>query len=158
MKLKNLSFYLLALGVGLVSQATLAQALQKDVDEVSAVWRTDLSNTFTTQTPLLKMVPGGQAISLRMSGLNNEQYLDFGVLADEVVTEGKLQINFTASPSLIAKRSQLNIFLNGKLQKTIAFEARCSTNQASKSASSSVCRALSRALRVADKRDSLGGY
>lgn len=123
MKLKNLSFYLLALGVGLVSQATLAQALQKDVDEVSAVWRTDLSNTFTTQTPLLKMVPGGQAISLRMSGLNNEQYLDFGVLADEVVTEGKLQINFTASPSLIAKRSQLNIFLNGKLQKTIAFEA-----------------------------------
>ena len=105
-----------------MSGVVAAEAPTHDAAAVASVWRTDLMGAFTSQTALLKMIPGGQADSIRMSGLHNEQYFDFGLRSDELVSEAKIQLNFTASPSLIPIRSQLNVFLNGQLQKTIPVE------------------------------------
>ena len=120
-KIQQFMFSFVASSVlALSANATLAQVLTKDVTTVAPVWRTDLMGSFTVVTPLIKMVPGGQADSIRMSGMRNEQYFDFGVRTDELVSAAKIELNFTPSPSLIPTRSQLNVFLNGQLQQTIA--------------------------------------
>ena len=50
------------------------------------VWRTDVAGSRIEKTPLIGLVPGGQARSVRLSGLTRTQFFDFGVRADEVVS------------------------------------------------------------------------
>ncbi|MBQ4246818.1 MAG: cellulose biosynthesis cyclic di-GMP-binding regulatory protein BcsB [Succinivibrio sp.] len=56
---------------------------------------------------------------LALSGLQPQRTVRFTIKRDELVTDAKLELVFTPSPSLIPVRSQLNIHLNGLLIKSI---------------------------------------
>ncbi len=73
----------------------------------------------TQHLPLFSLVPGGTTDSVKLTGLNTVQYFQFGIRADELVTEANLALEFTPSPSLLANWSQINVALNGQLQETI---------------------------------------
>lgn len=103
--------------------SALAQQALNDASVVAPVWRTDVTGSFTQQTGLLQLVPGGQATRIRLSGINNIQYLDFGVRADELVSSATLNLAFTASPALIPVRSQVNVYLNEQLQQSVPVTA-----------------------------------
>ena len=100
-----------------------AQQTPNDPSIVAPVWRTDVIGSFTQKSPLLKLVPGGQATNIRLTGISNVQYLDFGVRADELVSSATLDLAFTASPSLIPVRSQINVYLNNQLQQSVPVTA-----------------------------------
>lgn len=103
--------------------SSYAQQTPHDASTVAPVWRTDITGSFTQQTPLIRLVPGGQATAIRLTGISNIQYLDFGVRADELVSQATLELAFTASPALIPIRSQINVFLNGQLQQSVPVTA-----------------------------------
>ena len=100
----------IALALGAVS----ANAAQ----ESAPVWRTDATATVSQSLDLIGLVPGGLATAVKLTGANPIQYFDFGVRADEVVSQATLELAFTPSPSLIAGTSQINVYLNGQLQGT----------------------------------------
>ena len=83
------------------------------------VWRTDVAGSRVEKTPLIGLVPGGQARSVRLSGLSRTQFFDFGVRADEVVSRASLELGFTVSASVLPQVSQLNFFVNGVLQQSV---------------------------------------
>lgn len=103
--------------------SSYAQQTPHDASTVAPVWRTDVTGSFTQQTPLIRLVPGGQATAIRLTGISNIQYLDFGVRADELVSQATLELAFTASPALIPIRSQINVFFNGQLQQSVPVTA-----------------------------------
>ena len=109
--------------LGSMASVASAQQTPNDPSTVAPVWRTDVTGSFTQKIPLLKLVPGGQATGIRLTGVNNVQYLDFGVRADELVSSATLELAFTASPSLIPVRSQINVYLNGQLQQSLPVTA-----------------------------------
>lgn len=88
-------------------------------EEPPPVWRSDVTGAYRDAFPLLGLIPGGQTKTLHLTGLNNSQFFDFGVHDDDLVSEARLMLNVTASPALIPTRSQLNVYLNGQLQKSV---------------------------------------
>ena len=84
------------------------------------VWRTDATAGITQSLDLIGLVPGGQATAVKLTGATPTQYFDFGVRADEIVSSAVLELDFTASPSLLPSTSQINVFLNGELQSSQA--------------------------------------
>lgn len=110
--------------VPLASTSVAAPASQNAASTmVAPVWRTDVMGTGTERLSLLNLVPGGQARSVRLSGLVPTQYFDFGVRLDEVVTSAKLELAFTVSAAVLPTVSQVNVRLNGELQQSIALTA-----------------------------------
>lgn len=96
----------------------LADPLQP-AEAVAPMWRTDVTGTRTDIIPLLRLVPGGTAQSVRLTGLTRTQGFDFGVRPDEVVSEATLDLRFTPSPALSPTVSQVNVYLNGQLQQSV---------------------------------------
>ena len=88
-------------------------------EETAPVWRTDVTGSRTERLPLISLVPGGAATSVRLTGLAKQQIFDFGLRADDVVSRAELQLAFTASASVLPKVSQLNVYLNGALQQSV---------------------------------------
>ena len=107
------AFVLLALHTPASSAAPMQPAA-----DFAPVWRTDATGTRTEIKPLLNLVPGGQAKSVKLTGLVKNQFFDFGVRSDDVISRADLELSFTASPSVLDTTSQLNIYLNGQLQQT----------------------------------------
>lgn len=102
---------------------TVSAANLKSVSDIQPVWRTDVTGTRTEVHPLMKLVPGGMATSVKLTGLSRVQAFDFGVRPDDVVSEASLDLHFTPSPSIAATTSQLNFYLNGRLQRSIPLTA-----------------------------------
>ena len=91
----------------------------KSVSQLQPVWRTDVTGSRTEVVPLMKLVPGGSAAAVKLTGLSRVQAFDFGVRRDEVVSEATLDLSFTPSPALArpARRSTST--------STAACSARC---------------------------------
>ncbi len=120
MNLKKLTVGLLTSAL-ITAVATMPAAAAPE--EPAPVWRSDVTGSYMTKIPLLGLVPGGQVKTIHLTGLNNTQYFDFGVHDDDLVSEVRLSVNFTASPALIPVRSQINIYLNGQLQQSVPIMA-----------------------------------
>ncbi len=60
---------------------------------------------------------------LAVTGIQPENHLYFSVRQDEIIEKASLTLHFTPSPALIPVRSQLNVYLNGSMQKTLPVEA-----------------------------------
>ena len=116
---KNMSLKLTKLVMATVSALMLSVAGNTATASIEPEWRYDLTATLNDTSGLIGMVPGGQALSVKLDGVNNIQYFDFGVRADELVSKAVVNLDFTASPSLIANYSQLNVYLNDQLQQSI---------------------------------------
>lgn len=50
-----------------------------------------------------------------MNGVNPLGYIEFGMRSDEIVSDAKLKLEYTPSPSLIPVQSQLKVYLNDEL-------------------------------------------
>lgn len=86
------------------------------------VWKHDLTVNSNDSTALISLVPGGQTQSVKLTGMNNIQFFDFGVRSDEIVSEAVVNLDFTVSPSLIANYSQINVYLNDQLQQSLTLD------------------------------------
>lgn len=96
----------------------------KSVSQLQPVWRTDVTGSRTEVVPLMKLVPGGSAAAVKLTGLSRVQAFDFGVRRDEVVSEATLDLSFTPSPALAPSGSQINFYLNGRLQRSVPISPR----------------------------------
>ena len=52
---------------------TVSAANLKSVSDIQPVWRTDVTGTRTEVHPLMKLVPGGMATSVKLTGLSRVQ-------------------------------------------------------------------------------------
>ena len=59
---------------------------------------------------------------LGLSGVTPKRSVHFSIKKDELITDSALFLYYTPSPSLIPVRSQLNVYLNGLLVKTLPIE------------------------------------
>ncbi|MBS5218271.1 MAG: cellulose biosynthesis cyclic di-GMP-binding regulatory protein BcsB, partial [Sutterella wadsworthensis] len=100
-----------------ISAAAAAPAQTQEPPQ--PVWRTDVAGSRIEKASLIGLVLGGQARSVRLSGLSRTQFFDFGVRADEVVSRASLDLAFTVSASVLPQVSQLNFFVNGVLQQSV---------------------------------------
>ena len=85
----------------LAASLTLALGLAEPVfaaDTPAPVWRTDATASVTESHDLIRLVPGGLATAVKLTGSMPTQYFDFGVRADEIVSKATLDLTFTPSP------------------------------------------------------------
>lgn len=66
-----------------------------------------------------KLLPSRGSITLKGFAEENTQ-VEFGVRSDELVSQAILNLEFTPSPSLVPKESQLKVYLNDELMGVIA--------------------------------------
>ena len=81
---------LLALALGCSGISAAAAAPAQTQEPPQPVWRTDVAGSRIEKAPLIGLVPGGQARSVRLSGLSRMQFFDFGVvepIAESVAQE-----------------------------------------------------------------------
>lgn len=60
-------------------------------------------------------VPG----NIVLSGVNPQGHIEFGMRSDEMVSEAKLKLEYTPSPSLLPVQSQLKVYLNDELMEVL---------------------------------------
>ena len=72
--------------------------------------------------PLSSLENSRENSDLSITGQQPENHLYFSVRQDEIIARATLNLLFTPSPALIPVRSQLNVYLNGSLQKTLPIE------------------------------------
>lgn len=60
-------------------------------------------------------VPG----NIVLSGVNSQGHIEFGMRSDEMVSEAKLKLEYTPSPSLLPVQSQLKVYLNDELMEVL---------------------------------------
>ena len=75
---------------------------------------------FTGQWTLAQM---GLRQGLRLTGVNGQQALYFDVPQEKLVRSASVTVRLRHSPALLAKLSQINVYLNGSLQATYAVPA-----------------------------------
>ncbi|EFD1058456.1 cellulose biosynthesis cyclic di-GMP-binding regulatory protein BcsB [Escherichia coli] len=63
--------------------------------------------------PFTQIAPAPGNIVL--NGVNPQGQIEFGMRSDEIVSEAKLKLEYTPSPSLIPVQSQLKVYLNDEL-------------------------------------------
>lgn len=76
-----------------------------------------------TNLPLTALQHNAADAELRMTGLSPRLNFSFAMRADEILTAAELMLNFTPSPALLPIQSQLNVYLNGQLQQSLAISA-----------------------------------
>ena len=103
-----------------VGTAVAAPIDRIEINEVSPTYRTNIVPSQTKNFQLLSLIPGGRAGDMRMTGMNNRHYFNFSVRRDEIVSDASIVLTYTPSPSLIPVWSQLNVYMNGQVQESLA--------------------------------------
>lgn len=104
-----------ALSFGLIAEAGAAAAPTSSITKTAPALRTDIIAAQTVTKPLL----GSSNKLVKLTGTNPRYRYDFSLRRDEIVSKADLKVSFTPSPSLIPVRSQLNVYLNGQIQKSV---------------------------------------
>ncbi|MGB2079719.1 MAG: cellulose biosynthesis cyclic di-GMP-binding regulatory protein BcsB [Vibrio sp.] len=60
--------------------------------------------------------------SIRMQGSQSNAYIGFGSRLDEIITQGKVNFDFIASPALLAEVSHIKLYLNDELMGVVALD------------------------------------
>lgn len=108
---------MLALTAAAGAWAEDKQPQQTQAAELPA--RVESIATRKVQVPLALLDWVDATGGLALSGASPKRSAYFAVKRDELVTDGEFELFFTPSPALIPVRSQLNVYLNGFLQKSI---------------------------------------
>lgn len=103
-----------------VATAVAAPIDRMEINEASPTYRTNIVPSQTKNFQLLSLIPGGRAGDMRMTGMNNRHYFNFSVRRDEIVSDASIVLTYTPSPSLIPVWSQLNVYMNGQVQESLA--------------------------------------
>ncbi|EPE6763984.1 cellulose biosynthesis cyclic di-GMP-binding regulatory protein BcsB [Escherichia coli] len=76
-----------------------------------SVYAKDSSYHFKLPFTQISPAPG----NIVLNGVNPLGYIEFGMRSDEIVSDAKLKLEYTPSPSLIPVQSQLKVYLNDEL-------------------------------------------
>jgi len=98
------------------AEATLVAS---EVDSTPPLSRAENITTTYIHYPFEKLEWVDPSGSLALSGITPRRSVRFTVKRNEIVTKSYMELFYTPSPSLIPVRSQLNVYLNGIMQKTI---------------------------------------
>ena len=91
------------------------------VENVSPL-RVEAIPSIVTNYPMSSLDWVESSGGLGLSGVSPKKSVHFSIRKDELITASTLSLFYTPSPSLIPVRSQLNIYLNGLLVKTLPIE------------------------------------
>lgn len=124
-KIKQLLCIVLVAG-SVLQAAFSAPAAEKHAKVPTDTVKTEQSgNRVENITTVLQHIPFAnlewvdETGGLSLSGTVPRRDVRFTIKRDEIVTKSELKLFYTPSPSLIPVRSQLNVYLNGVLQKSI---------------------------------------
>ncbi len=81
--------------------------------------RSDVLETTKEIQPFTRLLSRYGNEPLVMTGLRPKIYVDFQIPRDEIATDATIFLKWTASPSLIPVRSQVNVRLNGEMQMSL---------------------------------------
>lgn len=82
-------------------------------------YRTDVIPVIKKDTPLFNYSTEGAIEQIKMTGIYNERSFRFYSTKNEVISKASVTVRYTPSPALIPQQSQLNVYLNGQLQKSL---------------------------------------
>lgn len=108
-----------ALPLGLVFSAPASQETTTFIKDVSPNYRTDEIPVIRSDSSLFDYVPEGKVEQIKLTGIYPERSFRFYSPKDEIISKASVTLKYTPSPSLIPQQSQLNIFLNGQIQKSL---------------------------------------
>ncbi|MGN0902347.1 MAG: cellulose biosynthesis cyclic di-GMP-binding regulatory protein BcsB, partial [Succinivibrio sp.] len=123
-KLKLISSAALMLMVCSAATAVPADADKKSQhsEATADAVRYEIIPTIRQQLPLSKLAWVDNSGGLALTGASPKRSVYFTVKRDDIITDGEFDLYYTPSPSLLPVRSQLNVYLNGILQKSIALQ------------------------------------
>lgn len=104
-----------ALSLGFIAEAGAVAAPTSSITKTAPALRTDIIAAQTVTKPLL----GHSNKIVKLTGTNPRYRYDFSLRRDEIVSKAELKLSYTPSPSLIPVWSQLNVYLNGQIQKSV---------------------------------------
>ncbi len=96
-----------ATAVGVSPQSAVAAPLEKVALSKAHVNEKGVVNRVYTLKTL------GAEQDLRILGVDGRQNVNFGIRNDEVITAAKLDVQYSYSPALLERISQINVLLNG---------------------------------------------
>lgn len=89
------------------------------IRDVEPNYRTDEIPVIRSESSLFDFVPEGKVEQIKLTGIYPERSFRFYSPKNEIISKASVTLKYTPSPSLIPQQSQLNIFLNGQIQKTL---------------------------------------
>ena len=90
--------------------------------------RSDVLETTKEIQPFTQLLSRYGNEPLVMTGLRPKIYVDFQIPRDEIATDATIFLKWTASPSLIPVRSQVNVRLNGEMQMRYTYTGSSTMN------------------------------
>ena len=123
---KNKKFSLLlsgtvlcALSAAFASVASAAPEPATFMRDVQPAFRTDEIPVIRKDSPLFNYSTEGAIEQIKMTGIYNERSFRFYSAKNELISKASVTLRYTPSPALIPQQSQLNVYLNGQLQKSL---------------------------------------
>lgn len=110
---------LCALSVALASVASAAPEPATFMRDVQPAFRTDEIPVIRKDSPLFNYSTEGAIEQIKMTGIYNERSFRFYSAKNELISKASVALRYTPSPALIPQQSQLNVYLNGQLQKSL---------------------------------------
>ncbi len=101
------------------------------IKDVVPNYRTDEIPVIRSDVTLFDFIPEGKTEQIKkLTGIYPERSFRFYSPKDEIISKVTVTLKYTPSPSLIPQQSQLNIFLNGQIQKSLPITAKNSFGNA----------------------------
>ena len=110
---------LCALSAAFASVASAAPEPATFMRDVQPAFRTDEIPVIRKDSPLFNYSTEGAIEQIKMTGIYNERSFRFYSAKNELISKASVTLRYTPSPALIPQQSQLNVYLNGQLQKSL---------------------------------------
>lgn len=101
------------------------------IRDVQPNFKTDEIPVIRKDNPLFNYSTEGEIEQIKMTGIYNERSFRFYMARNEVISKASVTLRYTPSPALIPQQSQLNVYLNGQLQKSLPITKEQLGNQVS---------------------------
>ena len=101
------------------SAANAAENNSVYIRDAAPNFRTDEIPVIRKDSSLFSYSTEGAIEQIKMTGIYNERNFRFFAPRNEVLSKASVTLKYTPSPALIPQQSQLNVYLNGQLQKSL---------------------------------------
>lgn len=120
LSLKGATLCVLSAVIGSLGNPAFSAQLEPTyIRDVQPNFRVDQIPVIRRDTPLFSYSTEGMIDQIKMTGIYNERSFRFYSPKNEVISKASVTLRYTPSPALIPQQSQLNVYLNGQLQKSL---------------------------------------
>ena len=117
--------------VAVVGPAFAAPQQPTYIRDAQPNFKTDEIPVIRKDTPLFSYSTEGAVEQIKMTGVYNERSFRFFSPKNQVISKASVSLRYTPSPALIPAQSQLNVYMNGQLQKSLPITKEQLGNQVS---------------------------